>query len=126
MTRGGRRGPNRPRSRVPGAVFRRVRAALGLTPAEVARALRIGRATYYRIEQPGCNGPPGLLLALAGLAVAQPGWSVADVTALIGLDPDADPPRTPDGRYAPILPPAELPPVDRAWSDDPMWPDAAS
>ena len=126
MTRGGHRGPNRPRSRVPGAVFRRVRAALGMTPTEVARALRMGRATYYRIERPGGDGPPGLLLALAGLAVTQPGWSVADVAALLEIDPDADPPRTPEGRYAPILPPAELPPVDRAWPDEPGWPDDAS
>jgi transcriptional regulator with XRE-family HTH domain len=77
-----------------------VRAALGLTPAEVARALRIGRATYYPIERPGGDGPPGLLLALAGLAVAPPGWSAADVAALVGIDPDADPPRSPDGRVS--------------------------
>lgn len=131
----GRRQAARPR--VPAAVFRRVREAYGLTPAELAKLLKLGRATYYRVERPGGpGGSPGLLLALGGLGIARLGLSVAEVAALLGIDPDADPKRTPDGRYAPWTPPADLPPVrtrsrrsgDRARllddePDDPSGPD---
>jgi transcriptional regulator with XRE-family HTH domain len=93
-------------------VFRRVREAYGLTPAEVARLLKIGRATYYRVERPGGRGgSPGLLLALGGLGLGVLGWGVARVAAPLGIDPDAGPVRTPGGRYAPWIPPADLPPV---------------
>lgn len=90
--------------RIPAEVLRRVREALGLVPPEVARALRIGRSSYYRFEGEGSDAPPWLLLALGGLGVAQYGRSVADMAALIGIDPDAEPPRTEQGTYAPIVP----------------------
>lgn len=89
--------------RVPAEVLRRVREALGLMPPEVARALRVGRSSYYRFE--GGDAPPWLLLALGGLGVARYGRSVADMAALLGIDPDAEPPRTEQGTYAPIIPP---------------------
>ena len=90
--------------RVPAEVLRRVREAIGLMPPEVARALRVGRSSYYRFEGEGGDAPPWLLLALGGLGVAKYGRSVADMAALLGIDPDADPPRTEQGTYAPVVP----------------------
>ena len=88
--------------RIPAEVLRRVREAIGLMPPEVARALRVGRSSYYRFE--GSDAPPWLLLALGGLGVGKYGRSVAEMAALLGIDPDADPPRTEQGTYAPIVP----------------------
>lgn len=90
--------------RVSAEVVRRVRAALGLALPEVAHALRVGRSSYYRFESDGGDAPPWLLLALGGLGVARYGRSVADMAALLGIDPDAGPTRTERGIYAPIVP----------------------
>lgn len=84
--------------------LRRVREALGATPPEIARALRVGRSSYYRFESADGAAPPWLLLALGGLGVARYGRGIAEMAALLGIDPDADPPRTAQGNYAPIVP----------------------
>lgn len=98
-----------PDPRIPPEVLRRIREALGLMPPEVARALRVGRSSYYRFEEEGGDAPPWLLLALGGLGVARYGRSVAEMAALLGIDPDAEPPRTEQGIYAPILPSSAQP-----------------
>jgi hypothetical protein len=98
-------------------VFRRVREGYGLTPAEAARLLRIGRSTYYMCERPGGGGPPGLLLALAGLGVMRFGRGVAAVAALMGVDPDAELARGPDGRLLPVIPAPDPEPTGSARSD---------
>lgn len=82
--------------------LRRVREALGAAPPEVARALRVGRSSYYRFESADDATPAWLLLALGGLGVARYGRGIAEMAALLGIDPDADPPRTAQGTYAPI------------------------
>lgn len=116
---GRRRSPKRRRPRVDAAVFRRVREGYGLTPAEAARFLRIGRSTYYKCERPGGGGPPGLLLALAGLGVMRFGRGVAEIAALMGVDPDADVARGPDGRLLPIIPSPDPEPPAPARSHPP-------
>ena len=88
--------------RIPAEVLRRVREAIGLLPSEVAHALRVGRSSYYRFD--GSDAPPWLLLALGGLGVARCGRSVAEMAALLGIDPDLVAPRTQQGAYAPIVP----------------------
>lgn len=92
------------RPRVPAEVLRRAREAMGLQPPEVARALRIGRSSYYRFESEGGDAPPWLLLALGGLGVTTYGRSVTSMMTLFGIDPDVDPARTPQGTYAPFIP----------------------
>ena len=106
-----------PEPRVPTELVRRMREALGAAPLEVARALRVGRSSYYRFEGEGGDPPPWLLLALGGLGVARYGRSVTDMAALLGVDPDEDPPRTEQGTYAPIIPPP-LPPNASEDADD--------
>jgi hypothetical protein len=93
-----------PEPRIPAELVRRMREALGAAPLEVARALRVGRSSYYRFEGEGGDPPPWLLLALGGLGVARYGRSVTDMAELLGVDPDEDPPRTEQGTYAPIIP----------------------
>jgi hypothetical protein len=93
-----------PEPRVPAELLRRVREAIGLMPPEVARVLRVGRSSYYRFEGEGSDAPPWILLALGGLGVAKYGRSVADMAALLGIDPDAEPRRTEQGTYAPVVP----------------------
>jgi hypothetical protein len=88
---------------------RRVREALGAAPSEVARALRVGRSSYYRFESADEAAPTWLLLALGGLGVARYGRGIAEMAALLGIDPDADPVRTPQGTYAPIVPSSAQP-----------------
>jgi hypothetical protein len=96
--------PSRTEPRVPAEMLRRVREAIGLMPPEVARALRVGRSSYYRFESQGGDAPPWMLLALGGLGIARYGRNVADMAALLGIDPDAEPARTEQGTYAPIVP----------------------
>ena len=86
-------------------MLRHAREGLGLSPAEAARALRVGRSTYYRFESAG--GPPWVLLALAGLGVTERRRSVVSMTMLLGVNLDTDPARRPDGTYAPFVPPLE-------------------
>ena len=91
--------PDRP---IPAALVRRIRETFGLSSRDVARVFRIGKSSVYRFEEAGA--PPWMLLALGGLGVVRYGRGVAEMTALLGIDPDAEPPRTGDGSYGPVVP----------------------
>ena len=87
---------------IPAALVRQIRETFGLSSRDVARVFRIGKSSVYRFEETGA--PPWMLLALGGLGLIQFGRGVAEMTTLLGIDPDAEPPRSPDGSYGPVVP----------------------
>jgi hypothetical protein len=94
--------PEPPSNLVPGAFLIEMRRRFGLTPRDLSRLLRIGRGTLWRYERHGA--PAWVALACAGIALHHFGLGVAEVAAWLGINPDAEPERGPDGRLLPVLP----------------------
>jgi transcriptional regulator with XRE-family HTH domain len=107
-------------------VLRHLRRRFELTPRQLAQLLRVGKSSIYRFETDGA--PPWMLLALGGLGILRYGIGVEEIAGLMGLDPDAIPPRDTSGTFAPVVPtrrPLHLPPEDSERDGLPWrWPES--